>query len=71
MIIIQKISFVFKPKAFWMLHLNDNLYSKHCVFLWVANFRALTVDLLFVYRPVDRPDHIYTNLGNCYQRTII
>ena len=25
-----------------MLHLNDNLYSKPCVFLWVANFRGLT-----------------------------
>ena len=26
-----------------MLHLNDNLYSKSCVFLWVANFWGLTV----------------------------
>ena len=25
-----------------MLHLNDHLYSKSCVFLWVANFRGLT-----------------------------
>ena len=33
----------FKPKAFWMLHLNDNLYSKPCVFLLVANFLGLTV----------------------------
>ena len=26
-----------------MLRLNDNLYSKPCVFLWVANFWGLTV----------------------------
>ena len=26
-----------------MLHLNDHLYSKPCVFLWVANFQGLTV----------------------------
>ena len=25
-----------------MLHLNGHLYSKPCVFLWVANFRGLT-----------------------------
>ena len=42
MIILQQNSFVFKPKAFWMLHPNDHLYSKPCVFLWVANFRGLT-----------------------------
>ena len=42
MIILQKKSFIFKPKAFWMLHLNDYLYSKPCVFLWVANFWGLT-----------------------------
>ena len=42
MIILQQNSFVFKPKAFWMLLLNDDLYSKPCVFLWVANFRGLT-----------------------------
>ena len=30
-------------KLFCMLHLNDHLYSKSCVFLWVANFRGLTV----------------------------
>ena len=42
MIILQQNSFVFKRKAFWMLHLNDNLYSKSCVFLWLANFRGLT-----------------------------
>ena len=41
-IILQQNSFVFKPKAFWMLHLNDHLYSKPCVFLWVENFRGLT-----------------------------
>ena len=37
----KQISFFFKPKAFWMLHLNDHLYSKSCVFLWVENFRGL------------------------------
>ena len=42
MIILQQNSFVFKLKTFWMLHLNDNLYSKSCAFLWVANFRGLT-----------------------------
>ena len=42
MIIFQQNSFVFKPKTFWILHLNDHLYSKPCVFLWVANFRGLT-----------------------------
>ena len=42
MIILQnKFHLFFKPKAFWMLHLNDHLYSKSCVFLWVANFRGL------------------------------
>ena len=25
-----------------MLHLNDHLYYKPCVFLWIANFRGLT-----------------------------
>ena len=43
MIILQQNSFVFKLKDFWMLHLNDHLYSKPCVFLWVANFRGLNV----------------------------
>ena len=43
MIILQnKFHLFFKPKYFWMLHLNDHLYSKSCVFLWVANFRGLT-----------------------------
>ena len=43
MIILQnKFHLFFKPKDFWMLHLNDHLYSKSCVFLWVANFRVLT-----------------------------
>ena len=43
MIILQnKFHLFFKPKAFWRLHLNDHLYSKSCVFLWVANFRGLT-----------------------------
>ena len=42
MIILQQNSFIFKPKAFWMLYPNDHLYSKPCVFLWVANFRGLT-----------------------------
>ena len=42
MISLQQNSFVFKPKVFWMLHLNDHLYSKPCVFLWVADFRGLT-----------------------------
>ena len=41
MIILQNKKFVFKPKAFGMLHLNDHLYSKSYVFLWVANFRGL------------------------------
>ena len=40
-IILQTNLFVFKPKAFLILHLNDHLYSKPCVFLWVANFRGL------------------------------
>ena len=39
----KQISFVFQTKSFWMLHLNDHLYSKSCVFLWVVNFRGLTV----------------------------
>ena len=26
-----------------MLHLNDHLYSKPCIFLWIANFRGLTL----------------------------
>ena len=44
MIILQKkIHLFFKPKAFWMLHINYHLYSKSCVFLWVANFWGLTV----------------------------
>ena len=43
MIILQnKFHLFFKPKYFWMLHLNDHLYSKSCVFLWVENFRGLT-----------------------------
>ena len=37
-----KFIFFFKPKGFWMFHLNDHLYSKSCVFLWVANFRGPT-----------------------------
>ena len=42
-IILQnKFHLFFKPKAFWMLHLNDHLYSKSCVFLWVANFKGFT-----------------------------
>ena len=44
MIILQnKFHLFFKPKAFWMLHLNDHFYSKSCVFLWVVNFRGFTV----------------------------
>ena len=44
MIILQnKFHLFFKPKVFWMLHLNDHLYSKSCVFLWVTNFRGLIV----------------------------
>ena len=46
MIILHQNSFVFKPKAFWMLHPNDNLYSKPCVFLWVANFQGLTASFV-------------------------
>ena len=43
MIILQnKFHLFFKPRAFGMLHLNDNLYSKSCVFLWVVNFQGLT-----------------------------
>ena len=38
MIMLQQNSFVFKPKAFWMLHLNDHLYSKPCVFLVDSEF---------------------------------
>ena len=37
----KQFSFVYKPKAFWMIHHNDHLYSTSCVFLWVANFRGL------------------------------
>ena len=48
MIILQQNSFVFKPKAFWMLHLNDHLYSKPCVFLWVVNFWGLTAGFLLL-----------------------
>ena len=44
MIILQnKFHLFFKPKSFLMLHLNDHLYTKSCVFLWVANFRGLIV----------------------------
>ena len=33
MIILTKNSFVYKPKAFWMLHLNDNfIYKTHVSF---------------------------------------
>ena len=45
MIILQnKFHLFFKPKSFFflMLHLNDHLYSKSCVFLWIANFQGLT-----------------------------
>ena len=43
MIILQnKFHLFFKPKDFWMLHLNDHLYSKSCVFLWVVNIQGLT-----------------------------
>ena len=43
MIILQnKFHLFFKQKSFGMLHLNDHLYSKSCVFLWVENFRGLT-----------------------------
>ena len=38
----NKFHLFFKPKAFWMLHLNNHLYSKLCVFLWVENFQGLT-----------------------------
>ena len=31
-------SFVFKLKAFWMLHLNDHLYTKLMCLLWAVNF---------------------------------
>ena len=40
MIILQNKFIVFKPKAFWMLHLNDHSYSKPRVYLSVANFRV-------------------------------
>ena len=43
MIILQNKFIVFKPKSFWMLHLNGHLYSKPCVFLWVANFQGLII----------------------------
>ena len=29
-----------------MLHLNDHLYSKPCVFLWVENFQGLTIGFI-------------------------
>ena len=29
-----------------MLHLNDHLYSKPCVFLWVANFQGLAAGFI-------------------------
>ena len=44
MIILQTNLFIFKQKDFLMLHLNDHLYSKPCVFLWVANFWVFTAD---------------------------
>ena len=34
----------FQTKDFLMLHLNDHLYSKPCVFLWVANLWVFTAD---------------------------
>ena len=42
MTILYQNSFVFKPKDFWILHLNDHLYSKPCVFLWIENFQGFT-----------------------------
>ena len=41
MIILQNKFICFQTKSF-ILHLNDHLYSKPCVFLWVENFRGLT-----------------------------
>ena len=35
-------SFVFKPKAFWMLYLNDHLYIKLMCLLWAMNFWCRT-----------------------------
>ena len=49
MIILQQNSIIFKLKAFWMLHLNDHLYSKPCFFLWVANFRGLTAGFTSIH----------------------
>ena len=44
-----------------MLHLNDHLYSKPCVFLWVANFRGLTAEFAYLLQfhglsPLDTPN---------------
>ena len=45
-----------------MLHLNDHLYSKPCVFLWVANFSGSQYRLL---TPSDAGASINTpNIGN-------
>ena len=45
-----------------MLHLNDHLYLKPCVFLWVANIRGLTVGfvrLLILLRGFHCWTHMY------------
>ena len=42
MIILQNKFFVFKPKSFWMLHLNDHLYTKLMCLLWAVNFWCRT-----------------------------
>ena len=74
MIILQnKFHLFFKSKAFWMLHLNDHLYSKSCVFMWVANFwglttgfaRVLTVSRAFIvgHICITKTNEVFTRWG--------
>ena len=56
----KKIHLFFKSKAFWMLHLNDHLYSKSRVFLWVANFRGLTAGFTSLNDHLHLNHHLYS-----------
>ena len=38
MIIFKPNSFVYKPKYFWMLHINDHFIYKNHVSFWTVNF---------------------------------
>ena len=83
MIILPQNSFVFKPKAFWMLHLNDHFIFKTMCLLWAANFgvapqalhaytlsRALTVGIMYnhIYRGLS-PEGV--SISACYYPTHI